>query len=236
MKSILKATMAIAIFCSLSNSFAYLTIKIGGSRIHDLSDTQKTKKDNIMGGILVPKGTEFTITTPHHTGFNFSIAGGWKINRGRIEIEWGSMGFKVDKYKTKTSFAGNVRENDIKLDSEQTTRVVFLMLNSYYDFIARSRKFNPYIGGGIGLVTSIHQYGKDEDKKITTNQFGYQMMAGVNFVASKSVLILLEYKFFGTNKGEFLPKEVSNVLVLENVFKAPIFIHSINLGITFTFA
>lgn len=197
----------------VSQSLAYFTIKAGGTKVSDVSDTFK--------------GTNGTATfsVNYHLGANFSLAGGWRLNRNaRVEIELGGHHLNADNIKGSNSLGIS---SDIPVKDEDIGVVSKMMLNGYYDVATRSR-FVPYVGAGIGSAAAAHRYHKDDHG--ATKAFAYQFLAGVNFKASKSVLILLEYSFFGTSKGTFL-KFPSPGGVLD--FKDSIHANSLSLGVTF---
>ena len=91
-----------------------------------------------------------------------------------------------------------------KVDDGDTTQSSF-MLNAYYDFDTDSR-FVPYVGGGIGyteidfssyaVTVAGETLESDEDGD---GAFGYQVKAGISYLASEKIDVFGEAIFSGTS-------------------------------------
>ena len=195
----------IILCCSLSSSFAYFTIKGGASKLMDLSTTLGSTDSSIH----------------HKLGINFSIAGGWRINRNsRFEIEVATKAANMETKTEKTNGRTSVYEY-VEEDNAVTVLGTF-MVNWYYDFITKTR-FSPYFGAGIGSAAATFQHRTYRNTYSYISK-GYQAMLGVNFAATKSTLILLQYQLLGTSKSKldrYIPEKTS------------LYANSLSLGVTF---
>ena len=95
------------------------------------------------------------------------------------------------------TLSSKLNDNNISLNS--------FMLNGYFDIDTKS-KFVPYFGAGIGLTRiNFSEYTlKVEDetikaKKGSDNEFGYQVKAGISYLASDKIDIFGETIFSGTS-------------------------------------
>jgi opacity protein-like surface antigen len=74
------------------------------------------------------------------------------------------------------------------------------MLNGFYD-IPRGGRWRPYLGGGIGVgfVSADFSAAGDDDDTV----FAYQVGAGIGYEITPSIIVALDYRFFGTTDPEF---------------------------------
>lgn len=162
----------------------YLRLEGGWSHPEDLSGSSVT-------GIPAGKATR-------DEGYIFGTAGGWKINKWRVELD---LDYSEHDLKTGTNvFAGAARTANLSGSSSNLS----FMVNGYYD-LNTGTPFTPYIGFGLGGdYFSLHQVR-------TTNQtpnvaiansndvlFAYQPIVGVSYQINNQFSVGLEYRYFST--------------------------------------
>ena len=83
------------------------------------------------------------------------------------------------------------------------------LCNSYYDFKIH-KKFNPFVGIGLGLVDAKlkfsnvdHVYG-DSSRAIDETAFAYQLMAGISCVLDEKTNIDIKYRYLDIADDDFL--------------------------------
>ena len=69
------------------------------------------------------------------------------------------------------------------------------MANGYYDIEMANSPLTPYIGAGLGLVSSEISAGASSSAD--QEDFGYQFMVGLGFDVGKTTILTAEYRFLG---------------------------------------
>ncbi len=80
---------------------------------------------------------------------------------------------------------------DVKMKNDS------VMLNAYYD-INTGTKFTPYVGAGLGFS---HQKVKADDIKKSSNEFAWQVGAGVSYAATDNISVDFGYRY--VDNGSF---------------------------------
>lgn len=150
----------------------------------------------------------------------------------------------------------------IKADNRliQNIKTQAFMLNVYYDFLP-NRRGTPYLGLGMGVahknVSPMTNRRFDSAKNIieytyrnTTkqNQFGYNLMTGINFKLAKSFSLNFNYRYYHLGKirafekysnkfmnGKVIPStQKQEEPTMENN-KVNINLHTVSLGLRYDF-
>ena len=131
-----------------------------------------------------------------------------------VGYDFGKFRFEATYSRSKTSMddvSADITENGVdvitltsKVDDGDTTQNSF-MLNAYYDFDTDS-KFVPYVGGGIGYTEidfssyTVTVEGETlESDEGSDGAFGYQVKAGISYLASEKIDVFGEAIFSGTS-------------------------------------
>ena len=121
-----------------------------------------------------------TVKTTFDETTGFGVVVGREIGAVRIEGEWSMRYFDVEDH----ILAGAPLPGPTG-DAESRSH----MLNLYYDF-NRDGRFQPYLGGGVGLVdVELDGFGVAPIPDVLTDDdsgFAYQVMAGVGIALSDS--------------------------------------------------
>jgi opacity protein-like surface antigen len=148
-------------------------------------------------GVMVPEDSTIhtrsgDVDVSFNAGATVSVVGGYKFANGlRLEGELNSRSVDTDKASA----------NGRSLPYDSTISAFGLMTNIYYDINTNSR-FNPYIGGGIGLA-----YLETDDsifyRESGSTVFAYQLGAGLAYDITPRVTMDLGYRYYGTTTAEF---------------------------------
>ena len=176
-----------------------------------------------FGGISSPKNSGLTGPFTDGTG-NIIYDDGW--NAG------GGGGYDFGRLRAELDFS--YRENNVvrihdgvpgsfSIPGDKTS-VKSAMLNLFWD-MENTTRFTPYIGVGLGAALIDVDFGpKWESDDIV---FAYQGSAGISLPVLTKLDLLVEYKFFGTEKAQ-LEGEGDGVRFNYNS-------HNINGGLRFRF-
>ena len=107
-----------------------------------------------------------------------SFAYGVKTGPVRTELE-----FKL----LQDAEAKNNDNNKIKIENKS------IMLNAYYD-IDTGTKLTPYVGAGLGMSHQQYKVKADDIKK-SSDEFAWQLGAGVSYAATDNVSVDLGYRY-----------------------------------------
>lgn len=124
-------------------------------------------------------------------GINISFSPGFNVG--------GALGYDMGQFRVE----GEIRYSSVDIDevngapspiSADLSALTF-MANGYYDHEMGNSPLTPYIGAGLGLVSSEISAGgagsSDEE------DFGYQFMVGLGFDITQTVILTAEYRFLG---------------------------------------
>ncbi len=138
----------------------------------------------IAGGASIFHDGDITITdvgsatASYDTGYALAASVGYKFNPVRFEFEFGYK-------KADMGDIGGFSVSDVSV------RVMSYMVNVLYDINTNS-PFTPYVGVGLGLLNGeLKVQGEKED----SNEFGYQLIAGVAYNFNKNIALDLSYRF-----------------------------------------
>ncbi len=124
-------------------------------------------------------------------GLNFSFDPGFNVG--------GALGYDMGQFRVE----GEIRYSSVDLDevngvptpiSVDLSALTF-MVNGYYDHEMGNSPVTPYIGAGLGLVSSeidAGAFGSSDEE-----DFGYQFMVGLGFDITQTVILTAEYRFLG---------------------------------------
>jgi opacity protein-like surface antigen len=120
----------------------------------------------------------------YDTGNCFSISGGYYLDGGRIE---GEFGFKVANPKA-SSVNG---KGTILRDADVSVTTLSYMINAYYDVKTESTLL-PYVGAGFGVISA---HFKNVESIKTDTVLGTQLIAGLGYKLDNDVTLDLSYHY-----------------------------------------
>lgn len=152
---------------------------------------------------------------------------------GQIRLE-GELGYRYNKADTVdvSGFGASTGKQSASGSAQATT----LMLNALYDFNTGTA-WTPYIGAGIGgayvNMSSIrardNSSAKVDDSDLV---FAYQGIAGISYDFTNNLAIKADYRYLGTQKGEF---DVKGTGLNNQKFEDNYTAHSLMVGFTYKF-
>ena len=123
-------------------------------------------------------------------GFNLSFDPGFNIG--------GALGYDMGRFRVE----GEIRYHSVDVDAVNGITVPFnadlsalsFMANGYYDIEMQNSPLTPYLGLGIGYVSS-----EISALAASTNEddFGYQFMLGLGYDITAAAILTAEYRYFG---------------------------------------
>lgn len=137
------------------------------------------------GGLSLTDDLEFPgINISFDPGFNVGGALGYDFGQFRAEGEIRYHSVDVDE----------LRVLGVAVPASGDLSALTFMANGYYDIDMGNSPLTPYLGAGLGLVTSeVEGPGGSADD----DDFGYQFMVGLGFDVTPSTILTAEYRFFG---------------------------------------
>lgn len=125
-------------------------------------------------------------------GFNLSFSPGYNVG--------GALGYDMGQVRVE----GEIRYSSVGVDEVNGTPVpisadltaLTFMANGYYDHEIANSPITPYIGAGLGLVSSKIDAGAVGSSN-SEEDFGYQFMVGLGFDVGKTTVLTAEYRFLG---------------------------------------
>jgi opacity protein-like surface antigen len=135
-------------------------------------------------GLSITEDLDFPgINISFDPGFNVGGALGYDMGQIRVEGEIRYSIVDVDEV------------NGISFPGSADLSALTFMANGYYDHEMGNSPLTPYIGAGIGLVSSeisVSGVGSTDEE-----DFGYQFMVGLGYDITSSAMLTAEYRFFG---------------------------------------
>ncbi len=116
------------------------------------------------------------------------------------EVFGASFAYGIKTGPVRTELELNWHDDAEKKDDGDKIKVQnnSIMLNAYYD-IDTGTKFTPYVGAGLGMA---HLKLKSDDGfKKSSNEFAWQLGAGVSYAATDNVSVDLGYRY--VDNGSF---------------------------------
>jgi len=173
----------------------YLTGSYGSSAITKAD--WKAKINLSVGDISRDINHKGTLKFKNGSGLDTGL--GYDFGRFRTELSYSQSNNEIKSIKAE------INENVLGYDEKGTPtqasasgdlKISNIFINSYLDFpIGNSKKFTPYIGGGIGgskLDIDDITVSGEEVKGASTWLFGYQWKLGLNYSISKNFNIFGE--------------------------------------------
>jgi len=189
----------------------------------DLSGTQAQSLPNTQSQpvyfspankqVIIPdRGIYFSITPAIVFGYGFDTTSG-TVSPSKFKTDTGfsisgALGYKFRDFRVEGEFTYG--RNDAKKREFENGASVPLggyfqtyayMLNGYYD-IPLSRRFRPYIGGGLGAASfsaeNVTQTGVAPINGSTT-VFAYQFKAGISYQLTDNFNVFMGYRLFGVS-------------------------------------
>lgn len=141
------------------------------------------------GGVSITDDLDFP-------GINVSFSPGFNVG--------GALGYDMGQFRAE----GEIRYQSVDLDEvngissalSADLSALTVMVNGYYDHEINNSPLTPYLGVGIGLVSSefdVTGIGTSDDE-----DFGYQFMVGLGFDVSQSAMLTAEYRFLGIAESD----------------------------------
>ena len=134
-----------------------------------------------------------------------SVSTGTENSTKKFKLDdevWGAgfaYGVKTGPVRTELEFnlhqdaKSRIAADDIDVKMKNDS----VMLNAYYD-INTGTKFTPYVGAGLGFS---HQKVKADDIKKSSNEFAWQLGAGVSYAATDNISVDFGYRY--VDNGSF---------------------------------
>ncbi|MBW6512922.1 MAG: outer membrane beta-barrel protein [Desulfuromonadaceae bacterium] len=121
-------------------------------------------------------------------GLVFAIGG--PLEEGRVEVE---IGYRTSNVTYNRKFGSR------EIKTEGDCSLFTVMGNSFYDIPSADRFFS-YIGVGLGFANIKIDSATGSDN---ANLIAYQIMLGEGYEVTKTIIIDLQYRFFGTSDPRF---------------------------------
>ena len=160
-----------------------------------------------------------TSTTEFDAGIGFGFFGGWEFGNGvRAELE---LSYRHN---------GADRQRSPSLILDGSTSAFALMANGLYDFNINMGQLSPYLGAGLGFARVDADIDSGGVQQVDDSDvvFAYQFIAGVGYSITPQVVLMLDYRIFGTTDPELT--DSSNIK-----FDAEYFTQNIMLGARYRF-
>lgn len=152
------------------------------------------------------------IKSEYDLGYSFDVGFGIGIaDNVREEIEFSYFYNKID----------DVGGNDFS--GKQYTFSTFF--NTIYDFNQIEIPFTPYLGAGIGLVSTR---AKGTGMNLKDDSFGYQILAGITYNIKDNIFLDLGYKYLSSEHSDIVGNG-NNKVKFDNDY------HLFRVGINYKF-
>lgn len=141
-------------------------------------------------------GTSSGSTASADTGYALQVHGGYAFKpfsfaTPRVEAE---IGYRNSGLESLT---------DVN-DASGDTSSLSLMANGVLSFLP-NRAWHPFVGAGIGMSRISAEWKVNNNKVVDDSDwvFAYQAFAGVSYDLSKNWELSAQYRYFGTQDGDF---------------------------------
>ena len=123
-------------------------------------------------------------------------------NKLNDEVFGASFAYGVKTGPVRTELELNWHDDAEKKDDGDKIKIEnnSIMLNAYYD-IDTGTKFTPYVGAGLGMARLKIKEKSDENWSKSSNEFAWQLGAGVSYAATDNVSVDLGYRY--VDNGSF---------------------------------
>lgn len=131
-----------------------------------------------------------TMTGATDTGFGFGGAMGYGLDNG-LRFE-GEVAYRQ-------ADIGEMTIGGVPIPADFTTDSLSVMANVWYDLPVDLGRFQPYVGGGIGLAdTELTQNGPSV-VTFADRVFAYQLGAGTSVDLGDGLEAFVQYRYFGAD-------------------------------------
>lgn len=168
----------------------------------------------IAAAVLASSGAALAQERP--SGVYGEIAGGGNHAREQdfgtgvpLEFETGGLGSISLGYAFGSGWRPEVeyalRRNDAE-EQDGNAEANGAMANLWYDWrgLPFAPRLRPYVGGGAGSAeVSLEEFAGSSDDSVEESVAAYQAGAGLNYDATRNLVLSLGYRFFETEKGRF---------------------------------
>ncbi len=130
-------------------------------------------------------------------------------NKLNDEVFGASFAYGVKTGPIRTELELNWHDDAEEKDEGEKIKIEnnSVMLNAYYD-IDTGTKFTPYVGAGLGMARlKVKHTGDDSDENWSksSNEFAWQLGAGVSYAATDNVSVDLGYRY--VDNGSFVIRD-----------------------------
>lgn len=156
----------------------------------------------------------------YKTGFSGGLALGYKSGALRYEVEYAYLRANPD----------NVTLNGVDTSGvDGSASVSAGLLNVLYNFERVNAKWYPYFGVGVGaahLNDHVRATGLNVSRS-TSDEFAYQLIAGLGYKLSRQLNAELDYRFLGTTNFRYT--------IGSAISREPFYNSNINLALQYSF-
>ncbi len=213
----------------------YVQGSFGANFMADSQNSGDMTADAVLGldaGTLT-EAAAYTFTTDFEVGVFSSVAIGKETAYGpfRSELELSFTRNDVSDHDDLMALGGSLQAADAGIltgatdplgitvgraleDAKGSVTTWGLMVNGYYDFVVSNSNVHPYVGVGVGVMsTKVHynpsRLGVADD---TATSFGYQLMAGVDYDLDATKVLHAGFRYRGAQPAEvesdLLPSDI----------------------------
>ena len=112
----------------------------------------------------------------------------------------GELGHYMGRFSVGSVEVDEVNGITSPLDADLS--VLTFMPNGYYDIEIANSPFTPFIGAGLGLVSSEMDAGSSGSVDDDEEDLGYQFMVGLGFEVKPTTVLTGEYRFLGITSSD----------------------------------
>ena len=260
-KTVLLSSLTLAVCQVNAQSLldaSYISLKVGSShtsantQVHDtaIHNTDYMENGSVVKSYNYDDSSDTTIKNNKNKVLG-AIAYGIDLSKVynlpiRTEIEYSTLG------KSTTNGLYNAGEDAASFTN--TVRSQTLFLNGYYDF-KNTSKFTPYLTAGLGMAfnkvnNTTHYDDEDVTNKLNSNNFAWNVGAGVAYEFMPNTSLDLSYRFVNAGKTSKNYQDPENgtvthkwgygsgITITDNNstdYKTTLKSHNVMLGLRYTF-